>query len=544
MIFRLSKYKFIVPLLLSAAAFGLYWPALHYAPFFDDFTIYVDGQLQAVFQKGFVLEPRWLTYFTMAWIDLLFKDTVFVQRFINVVLHLVTGYVLYALVWRVADHVAPHPNNKRAAIAAALLFLLHPLATYAVGYLIQRTILMATLFGLLSLNTFFDGLVTRKKAYFGFSALFYLLAILSKEHAVLIPIAAFAMIPLAVPMTRQNLRLLILPITFSLPIALVAVVWRYHVIGALYEPYAAALIGGQVTSALHWWGLSVLTQVALYFKYVLLMLLPYPGWMSIDMRVPFAMDFLQPKYWVAVLALAVYVATSLRWLFKGGRSGLAGFALLAPLLLFGVEFAAVRIQEPFVLYRSYLWLPPLFLLMPVVSNGLSDRLFWAVVVCIALAFGFASSDRLHSFSSGYALWDDAVRKLPAETVPGTARVYYNRGVFGAKRGELKAAIADFDQALQADPRYADALKGRAFAYMKLGDYVTAMKDAQALISLDPKNRDSYIVRGQIYKWRGDLDLAIVDFKYGCEGKDMPKYCLSLLLQPLQTKPEIPVAKPQ
>lgn len=534
-----ARLKFLQPLALIAVTIGLYWPSRHYLPFFDDTNFFENGLLQHIFLNGFAFDIRWLPYFITAWVDLLFDDTIFAQRSLNVGLHLASGFVLYALIRQVADHAAPHPNNRRAALAATLLFLLHPLGVYAVGYLIQRTILMATLFGLLALSTYFDGLAKRQRAYFLFSALFYLLSSFSKEHAVLIPAAALALTPLAVPLTRQTWRQLVLPCVLYLPIALLVVFKKLSLVGAAYEPFAQSLVTLQWAgySGLSLWALSAMTQAALFFKYLGLMLVPYPGWMSIDMRVPFAAHFWQPKYWIAVAALAGYAVISLIWLLRGGRRGLLGFALLAPLLLFAVEFSTVKIQEPFVLYRSYLWMAPLFLMMPAVTHMLPDKLFWPAVLVVALAFAHASSDRLHSFSSADALWDDAVRKLPAGPVLGTARVHTNRGALAMKRGDLRLAIADFTHALEADPGYKRALSGRAFAYMKLGDYPPALADANAVIRLDPEDRGSYIVRGHVYKSRGDRDLALADFEYGCQKEQWAETCVVLLSRPTPKQPK-------
>lgn len=539
----LMRLKFLLPVLLVAATFALYWPSLHYAPFFDDTNFFINGRLQHIFLGGFAFSPRWLPYFVTAWVDLIFEDHLFVQRCLNVGLHLATAFVLHGFIRQVADHVAPHPNNKRAAIAATLLFLLHPLAVYAVGYLIQRTILMATLFGLLTLSTFFDGLVTRRKAYFIFSALFYLLSSFSKEHAVLIPAAALALTPLAVPLKRETWRDLILPTALYLGIAIVVAARYRGVVGTAYEPFADTFIRhhGSGNDVLQLWGLSVMTQAALFFKYLGLVVVPFPGWMSIDMRVPFAQDFGQPKYWMGVLGLAAYTASSAFWLLKGRRRGLVGYALLAPLLLFAVEFSTVRIQEPFVLYRSYLWITPLFLAIPALSQALPDKFFWPSVLAVALAFAVASSDRLASFSSAYLLWDDAVEKLPSEPVLGAARVYATRGIELAKRGDIAGAVADFSRALQADPAYKDALTGRAFAYLKQGKYEAALAEADALIRSHPDDGDGYIVRGKIHRNRGDWSRANADFECGCQKTKHPDICVSLLVLDLSKRDPVPRA---
>lgn len=517
-----TSLRVLLSLLLVAIVAGLYWPSLHHPAFFDDVNFFERSGLNLIFLKGFAFEIRWLPYFLTAWVDLIFEDSIFAQRSINVGLHLVTAFALYALVRQVSQHVAPHRNNERAAWAAALLFLLHPLAVYTVGYLIQRSLLMATLFGLLALNTYFDGLVTRKKAYFLFSALFYLLSAFSKEHAVLIPAAALALTPLAVPITRHTWRQLVLPFALFVPIAILVVVKSQSNLGRVYEPFAGQLVelhlGGR--SHLATWALSGMTQASLFFKYVLLTLVPYPGWMSIDMRVPFAAGFWQPKYIAGSLALAGYGGTAVFWLLKGGRLGLVGFALLAPLLLFAVEFSTVRIQEPFVLYRTYLWIPLLFMLIPALTHALPGRLFWPLTLVVALAFAFASSDRLKSFSSEFALWDDAVRKLPDERALGSARAHYNRGYLHMKRGELQAAIGDFTRALRVDPGYKRAYQNRAFTYMKLGAYPDAIRDVNTVIRFYPDDVNNFALRGVIYRSEGRLDKALADFRVACEGKSI------------------------
>ena len=520
------KVFWIVVLILTGV--GLYGSSLHNPPFFDDTNYFELGQLDNVFLQGFVFGSRWFPYFSMAWINLLFEDGVFAQRIVSLGTHLLTAFVLYTLVKQVSNRAAPHANNDRAAFAAALLFVLHPLAVYAVGYLIQRTILMATLFGLLALNTYFDGLVTRKKAYFLFSALFYLLSIYSKEHAILIPAVALAMTPLAGPINRQTWRELILPFGLYVPIGMLVILQFWGLVGQVYEPFSASIAEvhlGTNNPALIW-GLSALTQAALFFKYLGLMLVPWSGWMSIDMRVPIATELLNPKYILAVIAFVIYGGIATKLLLKGGRRGLIGFALLAPWLQFLVEFSAAKIQEPFVLYRTYLWMAPLFLLIPAVSSKLPNVLFWPIVLITALAFGLASNDRLKTFSSGYTLWDDAVRKLPSERAMGSARTYNNRCAWNLKRQAWQEGINDCTRALSVNPSHKEAYQNRAWANRKLGNYAAALRDANTMINLYPKDSTTYIVRGRVYSEMGNINLALRDFQYGCDQGSMGA-CIAL-----------------
>jgi hypothetical protein len=96
--------------------------------------------------------------------------------------------------------------------------------------------------------------------------------------------------------------------------------------------------------------------MGLFFRYGLLWLIPNVGWMSIDLRPAFPLSLASAQAIASVLAYLGLLAAS-AWLVlrRSDVLGLIGLCLLFPLLMFGTEFGTVWIQDPFVLYRSYLW---------------------------------------------------------------------------------------------------------------------------------------------------------------------------------------------
>jgi tetratricopeptide (TPR) repeat protein len=264
-----------------------------------------------------------------------------------------------------------------------------------------------------------------------------------------------------------------------------------------------------------------LTQAALFFKYLALTLVPYSGWMSIDMRVPFAQHLTEPKYVFAAVAFLGYGLTAAILLFKGGRRALVGFALISPWILFGVEFSTVRIQEAFVLYRAYLWIPMLFLLVPVLTNTLNNKIFWPLLLCVAGLFFVSAHNRLESFTSTFALWNDAVEKLPkTDNLPGAERPYFNRAnEFMAIRNRT-AAIADFSKAIQLNPNLSPFYLSRGYAYWQEKKYLLATQDVNMAIQLEPNNGNAYFVGGLISKSTGDITKANNKFEIACRLKSM------------------------
>ena len=55
--------------------------------------------------------------------------------------------------------------------------------------------------------------------------------------------------------------------------------------------------------------------------------------------------------------------------------------------------------------------------------------------------------------------------------------YYNRGYAYYQKGDYSRAIADYDQALRLDPKYAAGSRGPGHTYYKKGDYNNAIADS-------------------------------------------------------------------
>jgi tetratricopeptide (TPR) repeat protein len=195
--------------------------------------------------------------------------------------------------------------------------------------------------------------------------------------------------------------------------------------------------------------------------------------------------------------------------------GLLGFALLFPWILFLTEFSTVRIQEPFVLYRSYLWMPGLFAALPVVFGWLAPRKIFILLSVVGLLLIPLTLNRLNTFSATLLLWDDAeklVRNKP--NVFGAERIYYNRGTELGQLKRYEEAIADFSRAIEIFPL--DIVYGnRATAYFFLGKYQQALRDFDRAIALNPDNANSYYGRAMTYRTLGDFTAAQADARKSC-----------------------------
>jgi tetratricopeptide (TPR) repeat protein len=530
-----SRNGFIQPYLqialLLLAVIALYAGSLSAPLVFDDFAFFtLPDTLSKYGQTYFSLDSRWLPYASLARTVNWLGFDIFWLRFGNVLLHAANAIALFFFLKRLfqvtlTNHDDPHgiPTSLTwFAFFGALIFALHPVAVYGVAYLIQRSTLMATLFILLMLRVYLEGLLRGGWHWMLAAVLFYIAAVYSKEHSIAAPGVALAMTFL---IRKPSAALLKQTAPYAILLALIAalVIYIYSakgILGIAYEPnatvilYAYARMQG-LTDLPNIYLLSILTQSWLFFKYLWLWLAPNPAWMSVDMREPFAMSLFGWPHTIGLIAFLAYFCAAVWLLLKQGKMGLLGFALLFPWILFLTEFSTVRAQEPFVLYRSYLWMPGLFAALPVVFGWIAPKRAFILLGVVSLLLIPLTLNRLNTFSSSLLLWDDAeklVRDKPYAY--GVERIYFNRGT---ELGQLKRydeAIADFSRAIAANPF--DFMYGnRATAYYFLGKYQEALGDFDRAIALNPDNSNSYNGRALTYLALGNFMAAQEDFKKSC-----------------------------
>ncbi|MFH1175984.1 MAG: tetratricopeptide repeat protein, partial [Acidobacteriota bacterium] len=102
--------------------------------------------------------------------------------------------------------------------------------------------------------------------------------------------------------------------------------------------------------------------------------------------------------------------------------------------------------------------------------------------------------------------------LGAEAAAGAdkAQQYLDQGIALAGQNRHAAAIAAFTQAIEANPKMAEAYRMRAISRKKVGDARTAIKDYDKAIELDPGNGKAYNGRALAKIDLGDLDGALAD----------------------------------
>jgi len=174
------------------------------------------------------------------------------------------------------------------------------------------------------------------------------------------------------------------------------------------------------------------------------------------------------------------------------------------------------VQEPFVLYRAYLWFPVLGVIVPLAIARISLRAATLSVAVIVCAFVPLSWNRLASLSEPLAAWDDAAKLLARGDEPGAGRIYYNRALALSAKGRSEEALRDMDRAVVLHPRIAPVRFARATLLFNLKRYREALGDVNIALDLDPGSSTYYFGRAAVLGKLGRKDDALADSQKSCD----------------------------
>jgi hypothetical protein len=477
---------------------------------FDDLYFVESAKLDANMAQQVFFNLRWLPYASFQWTRDLIGPELIWFRLGNLALHLLTAITLFFLLRRLFQQALCHDGDGNETLSphwlaffGALLFSLHPASVYATAYLNQRSMLMATLFAVLTWRLFLEGLIRENYRWLLASAVTYLLAAFSKEHAIMTPAVSITLLFLVNGSSIRQRLMLIWPTLALYGLVggcVIFLVKSQNILGQAYQPTAGTLmplLGPEVNNE-YAYPLSMLTESFLFFKYLWIWIVPSPEWMAVDMPQVFAQRLWSWPFWAGLTGFILYPILAIGLLLQRGLKGLLGFALLCPWLLFATELSTIRIVDTFVIYRSYLWMTCAFAALPFLCQKLSPKQAAISLTCVALFLMPLSWLRLTTFSHPLLLWDDAARLIEKtqETRLGIERIYYNRGSELIKVKHYTEAIEDLTKAvrLTTDKSYlaGPIYNNRGAAYIETRQYALALNDFNSAIKQGPNNPEPYL----------------------------------------------------
>jgi tetratricopeptide (TPR) repeat protein len=441
---------------------------------------------------------------------------------LNLAIHILAGLTLFGVVRRTMENLGtggrPVPASTETlsgrtdglagrpafvALAAALLWTVHPLQTESVTYTVQRAESLMGLFYLLTLYCFIRGTEKERAAessgiapllWFGLSWLACLLGMATKEVMASAPILVLLYDWMFVSGTFRE-------------------AWRRRRL--LYGGFAATWIllghlilsnNGRGDSTGFWigvsWGAFALTQFPAIVHYLRLSAWPHP------LVFDYGADWIANPWSVApdIAVVAALAAGTLTALWRRSPFGYLGawfFAILGPTCL------APSNRQTLAEHRMYLALAAVVVagVLGLSSFRLTRRATPALFLVAALAFGALTHRRNEVYQSPLALWSDTVAKRP-----NNPRAQENLGGALLDAGRMSEAVPYYEMAIRIKPDQTQAHLNFGNLLVRLGRSRDAIAEYQVALRLQPDLVDAHINLGLVLDHLGRLPEAIGHFQ--------------------------------
>ncbi|MBI4938556.1 MAG: tetratricopeptide repeat protein [Nitrosomonadales bacterium] len=173
-----------------------------------------------------------------------------------------------------------------------------------------------------------------------------------------------------------------------------------------------------------------------------------------------------------------------------------------------------------MLYRSYLWMTGIFIVLPLWLSRVKAGIAMPVMLLMILAFAMGSINRLTTFSDPVLLWHDAAKLVEQKhDLPGVWRIYENRAISFLNVKRSQQAIQDYRLALSLSPRSGQKYlyQGLGAAYIQESKYADAVSSFGSALELDSGYDQARYSRGVAYMMMGDGDSARADLTAVCKA---------------------------
>jgi tetratricopeptide (TPR) repeat protein len=192
--------------------------------------------------------------------------------------------------------------------------------------------------------------------------------------------------------------------------------------------------------------------------------------------------------------------------------------------LYFVEFSTARFQEPFVLYRSYLWAPGFAITLVALASTVPLRAGLAAFALAVPLLAYQAHNRLVTFSSSFHLWEDAVEKLPGKPVPWGSRTLYMLAREYVYSGQPDRAIEVAERCMAQYPDTVHCYYARGVIHYLLDQHALALPYLSRAVELRPDSGIAHHRLGLVLERMGRIPEARAEYgrasDLGYKGADL------------------------
>lgn len=524
----------VPPCLLSLITFLAYVASLNYPFQFDDIAN-ISRKFAIRFDNPF---SRWWgsSRWVGEWLNTInykiggFEP--FYYRLFNVIVHIMTGLIIFYLVLSLCSLIKKqqffYENRLYLAFSTAALFLLHPVQTQTVSYVIQARLEgLAAFFILLTIFLFVRASMAKnfdaKAVLYSLFALSAFLSYGTKEIVVVLPILLLLVDWFFLSQQEWNTFKKHLLVHAAIIMAL-GIITAMHLGERLMRDVVSlsASSGNNRGNIITERPFDIITPYRFFISefrvilhYITIFLWPFNISVEYDWKLapgPFTASVVFP--FILLVMLIAYLMNSLvskkHFSFSFGLTwfliAIAPRSTIIPspelacdyktyLASFGMMFMLATLLVSFIVAIKKSWQPLPDMLKPNYAQVLAMSVF---IVPLALL----SHQRNLVWETSIGFWEDNVKKAPNK-----ARVHNNLGVAYSEKGEFAKSIKCYEEAIRLDKVYSDPLSNIAVAYSMTGETDKAIEALKSAIHICPNYPEAYNNLGTLLLQKKDYERA-------------------------------------
>jgi tetratricopeptide (TPR) repeat protein len=493
--FRGYGHEILLLLFLGGLVFLIYSTSLNGPFVFDDIANIKDNphirltelSLEGLMRAGFESRSSRRPVANMSFALNYYFDryNVLGYHLVNVLIHIITGMLLYLFTKTTLSVPSQRPRYELyrwIPLAAALIWLVHPIQTQSVSYAKARL----------------SGGKWAKWTLFAGCIVSGILALGSKQIAATLPFFIllyewYFFQDLGKDWLRRHVKYFLGMFILT---GLVAVIY----LGA--NPLKRIIILRDFANNEFTFTERIFTQFRVVIHYISLLIFPHPSRLNLDHDFPLSHSLIDPITTLgSMLAISGLIGFAI-YLVK--RERLLSFCIL---WFFGNLVMESSVIPLAIIFEHRVYLPSmLVILMAVILGYRFMRWKWlrvAMVCALVVVFSFWTHQRNRVWSDEVTLWEDCVAKSPTK-----ARAHNNLGVALVRGRKLEQAIRHYNEALRSKPDYADAHSNLGHALVRQGNTKQAIEHYLKALEIEPNFANAHINLASALQMQENLEQAI------------------------------------
>src|SRR6187455_2740110 len=384
------------------------WPMLknEFTNWDDEFYVINNPLLRGPDWKGIFSQQKLGNYHPLTILSYAFNFAIskldpFSYLLVNYLFHIANTLLVFYFIWNISG------KNKFIAAFVALVFGIHPMHVESVAWVAERKDVLYTFFFLLSLIQYWIFLTRAKRKNLVFCFLFFVLSLLSKPAAIVLPLVLF----LLDYWYGQNLKK---NIVFKIPFFALSIIFGIVTVSIQSSTAMAGLHIFSIIDRLFFACYVLMTYFVRFFvPYPLSAFHPFPitnfaGWPI----------YLSPIFVVALLGAL--------WFFRKNKIVVFGmlFYVINLLLVLQIISIGLTIVSERYTYVPYIGLAFMFAMLVNRIKFIPQKVSLAVGAVAIIAFGVITFQRTKVWKNSGTLWTDALKTHPRAPYARTNRANY------------------------------------------------------------------------------------------------------------------------